>query len=531
MKKIYIAFLLFIAATTLGCYEDKGNYDYKDINELVISFGDKFNYTINFGEDLEIEPEFNFDIAENSPRYTYTWYVDGETRPEWNKRNFSWTVDKVIKNKYVSLEVADLQMGIVYMNQSSLNVIGIYENEYSWMILSDVDGKSRLSYFSCLEYDEDKGIFKDVKFYDDVYTSVNGEELGSGPIAIQEHFRQQENWQDEIIGNVCIFQESGAVDLNGESFEKEIALAEAFDGGKYPDGAVIYPGTFMDRVDIVSDQKGRLYSRFKVSSIVYNSEYFLQTPLCYGDEKDPVEQCQVARGFYRANRTGYAFIYDGKNKRMLYTVNSGYSDELAGAGKLVALPACGENDKIDEIVPLNNMVGYELIKMKMFGFGYPNYGYFLLLREESTSKIFLQIVKVTGSNGRPKIVEMKLHELKGLPGIPTVTGFSSDRPEYAFFAVDKSVYLLDLNNIGDPVTLYKSFNFKITAMDAESHSNRHMAVGLENGEFYVLLIEGAKNLAEDKRVIYPVEKGAYPDDKKVGRIVDIQYKQLDHWNY
>ena len=56
-----------------------------------------------------------------------------------------------------------------------------------------------------------------------------------------------------------------------------------------------------------------------------------------------------------------------------------------------------------------------------------------------------------------------------------------------------------------------------------------MAVGLENGEFYILFIREAKNVAEEKKVLYP--KGAYPADQRVGRIVDIQYKQLDHWNY
>lgn len=90
---------------------------------------------------------------------------------------------------------------------------------------------------------------------------------------------------------------------------------------------------------------------------------------------------------------------------------------------------------------------------------------------------------------------------------------------------------MDLNNIGDPVEPYKSFNAKITAMNAESPSNAHMAVGLENGEFYILQIWNAKNTPEEKRIIYPVGEGAYPADNKVGRIVDIQYKQLDHWNY
>lgn len=530
MKNIYIILSLISVLLLSGCYEDKGNYKYKDINELDVSF-EKFYYSVTFGEELKIEPIINLDITEESPRYSFTWYVNGETRPGWNKRNFSWVADKVIKNGKVVLEITDLETQVSYMNRLSIDITGIYENSYSWIILSDVDGKSQLSYFSCLEYDSDKHQFNTTRFYNDVYTSVNGSELGSGPVAIQVHFRQNVSWDEEIIGNVCVFQESGAVDLNGESFEKELDMIEAFDGGQYPAGAIIYPGTFMDRVDVLSDQHGRLYSRFKAVPTVYNSEYFLQTPLHFEDESEPLEQCQVARGFYRANRTGYAFVYDGKNKRMLYVVNSDYWDEIAGAGKLTALPACGEDDDINEIVPLTDMSGYEMIRMSMFGYGYPDYGFFLLLREESTDKVFLQIVKVTGSSGRPKIVELKLHELKGLPGVPTAVAFPLDRPEYAFFGVGKDLFYLDLKNPGDPVAPYKSFSSEIAVMNAESNYNKHLAVGLDNGEFYVLYVENAKNTAADKRVIYPVGEVAYPADKKVGRIVDIQYKQLDHWNY
>ena len=89
------------------------------------------------------------------------------------------------------------------------------------------------------------------------------------------------------------------------------------------------------------------------------------------------------------------------------------------------------------------------------------------------------------------------------------------------------------NNITKPVTLYKSFDANVVAMNAESetYSCAHMAVGLENGEFYILMIYGAKNLSEEEKVIYPKHGAAYPAEERMGRIVDIKYKQLDHWNY
>ncbi len=116
-----------------------------------------------------------------------------------------------------------------------------------------------------------------MKFYDDVYVMANDGKLGTGPIALQEHFRAQVDYET-IIGNVCVFQESGAVDLSGESFEKQIDMVESFDGGVYPAGAIIYPGTFMDRVDVLADQKGRLYSRFRAVATVYNSSISCRPP-------------------------------------------------------------------------------------------------------------------------------------------------------------------------------------------------------------------------------------------------------------
>ena len=530
MKKIYIAFLLFTMVTLSACYDDKGNYDYKDINELEIIL-DEDIYEVTLGEELKIEPKFNIEIDESSTRYTYEWFVNDKTRPEWNQRNFSWEVDTLIKRGNISLEVTDHKYGVKYMNSNALAVSGVYESDLSWIILSDVGGKSQLSYFSCLEYDEDTEEFKSVKFSNDVYSMVNDGELGTGPISMQVHFREGVDWNDEIIGNVCVFQESGAVDFSGESFAKEIDMKDAFDGGIYPEGVtVVYPGTFMDMIDVLMDQKGRLYSRLKASSEVYNSEYFLHMPLCFDKETEPLEQCQVARGFYRANRTGYALIYDGKNKRMLYINNPDSWDGIVGAGRLTALPACGENDKIEEIVPLNNMAGYELLRMIMYGAGYPNYGFFLVLREESTNKVFVQLVIMTGANGDPRIVEIKKYEVTGLPGIPTHVTLTLSSPEYAFFSVGKDVYYFDLNNPKSAVKHYQNFNAEITAMSAETEYADHLAVGLENGEFYILNVGNAKNRPADKRILYPTES-VYPADRKVGRIVDIQYKQLDHWNY
>ena len=535
MKNIY-CILLFTAFILNACYDDKGNYNYKDINEIEISFEDDAFYTKTFGEVLELNPILNFDLSQEGDRYTYLWKLNDETREGWDQPTLKWEIDEVVDRGKISLEITDHKYGVSYLGYATLSVVGIYENARSWMILSEVGGKSQLSYFNMLEYDSEVDTIISSRITLDVYGMSNdGAELGSGPIALQEHFREGVDWNENIVGNVCVFQESGAVDLSGVDFTKEIDMAEAFDGGTYPAGVILGPGTFMDWVDIVTDQEGRLYSRLKSVSTVYNTDYFLHIPLSCTGETEPLRNCTVIPGYYRSNRTGYNFVYDGENKRLLYVTNGGtnWESDLQGAGRVTALPACGENDDIDKIIPLNDMKGYELLKATMFGFGYPNYGVALLLKEEATGKIFLQRVKITGSNAKPRILEIFKDEVIGLPGIPTVSALPLNGPEYMFFAVDKNVYCLDLNNITKPVTLYKSFDANVVAMNAESetYSCAHMAVGLENGEFYILMIYGAKNLSEEEKVIYPKHGAAYPAEERMGRIVDIKYKQLNHWNY
>lgn len=550
MRKINILFWIVASVMATGCYKDLGNYDYKDIDRLEIKF-ETTKYYLTEGDELEVNPIYPEIVEQHPEYYEFSWNLDGETRPEWNTRNFKWTSDRLLDFVRLTVEVKDKRTDVVYMNYVNVSVNGIYTNEYSWMILSDAGGKSKLSFLSVtslIDQDsEDQPEGSDQYYYDGVHfiTDVFDGELGTGPIAIQEHWREAIDWNETVIGNVCIFQESGAVDLEGSSFTKEIDMKDAFAGGQYPSAnTILYPGSFIQNVDVVSDQDGRLYSRLKVSDKAYNSEYFLSTPMKVNGEDEALEDCIVCRGYYASNRIGVQAIYDRKNKRMLYLKDGDYGDAI-GASMIIPVtsPVSTEPDPEDpdggivvaasesDFVPLEDHSGYELLYISQSAAASEGwstcYSFNEILRHETDNKIYFQRFVTLKEN----VSYIEKTEICGLPAIPSVIAFPmyNAEPEYAFFAVGKQLYIVDFVN-KSAVELYYEFDSNISAMDFGSKSNRHLAVGLEDGSFFVLGAI-AQNIKDEHKLIYPRTAEDKAVAKTGGKIVDIKYKNNSMWNY
>ena len=539
MKRINIAILVAAAAIASGCYKDTGNYDYKDIQRVTIEFEkEKNHFNITQGDVLEINPIYPDFVKNNPENYEFKWSLDGETQPGWDTMNFKSPINKITERSSLVIEVKDKRTDVVYMNEVTLKVLGVYTNYYSWMILSDDAGKSKLSFLSVSDLldpeSEEQPKGSDQYYYDGqrFISNVFDGDLGSGPIALQEHWRDGIDWSETVVGNVCVFQKSGAVDLEGTGFTKEIDMSQAFVGEKYPsENTVLYPGSFIGYVDVVCDQDGKLYSRLKLTSTAYNSEYFLPTPLKATGEDEVLENCRVCRGFYASNRLGYQVVYDGKNKRMLYFQDGSGDYDSPAEGASGVLPIILDRKWYsEEYVNLEYMEGYDLLHISQSaatGEGWSSYyGFFMVLKEEQTGKLYLQQFVVTKKYGAdmPEITGMYKKEITGLPAAPSICAFPTYNPtEYAFFAIGQDLYMVDIVNMS-PAQLYYHFDSNITAMDYGSDSNIHLAVGLEDGSFFVLGANKAKNIKDEHKLVYQAPE-------KVGKIVDIKYKNNSMWNY
>lgn len=537
MRKINILFLMVLFVMAAGCYKDMGNYDYKDIQRVEIGFEKPGPFYLIIGDELEVIPTYPEFVEKNPENYEFSWILNDETRPEWNTKNFKWTSDKLLDFVRLAIEVKDKRTDVVYMNYVNVTVNGVYTNDDSWMILSDVDGKSKISFLSVASVMDDESedypegseqyYYESARFVPDVFIG----ELGTGPIAIQEHWREGVDYSETVIGNVCIFQESGAVDLEGTGFTKEIDMKDSFVGGQYPaENTVLYPGTFMDYADVVSDQDGKLYSRLKLTPEAYHSEYFLSTPLKVSGEDEVLENCTVCSGFYKSNRFGYQVLYDGKNKRIL-SMQDGSGDYYApaeGAARIAPVVIDPELS-LNNVVSLDDHSGYDLLHLSQYQGGSEGssflYGFFEVLKSEEDSKLYLQRFVYKKSWGKsPFVSSIKKQEILGLPAEPSVLAFPIySIQEYAFFAIGNTLYVLDLENM-TAVEEYYKFDSNITAMDYGSGYNVHLAVGLEDGSFFVLGAVGAKNIKDEHKLVYPRTDEEKAAAKTGGKIVDIKFK-------
>ena len=58
-----------------GCYDDKGSYDYQDINELIIDLPTIVSVRLDKKEavSVKIEPKLSQTLEESEARLTYMW--------------------------------------------------------------------------------------------------------------------------------------------------------------------------------------------------------------------------------------------------------------------------------------------------------------------------------------------------------------------------------------------------------------------------------------------------------------------------
>lgn len=156
MKNIY--YLLFVIAfIATACYEDLGNYDYHEINEIVIKGlpeEEVLKYRLSDTLQVEAIVEGNLDEGDMS-RYYYTWKAvskdasGGSQSASYilgNEAKLNYFVQLPDNSYEVYCYVKDTLTRVTWHATFDLKVTSVLND--GWLILSDLDGYARLDMIS-----------------------------------------------------------------------------------------------------------------------------------------------------------------------------------------------------------------------------------------------------------------------------------------------------------------------------------------------------------------------------------------------
>lgn len=539
MKIIYITFLFLVTFNFICCYDDKGNYEYKQINDIEISFPD-YNFEQVIGETFKLYPKFTYKYKDTANlNLSYKWAI-GE-RVIGENRQLVWQVD-TNEQVEIALYVTNIDDNMVYMGSTIVRPTSIYTWYNSYLVLSEKNGKSILSF---VRYDEKENASGETIYdefdrpvlvnqvYEDIYYNENKDELGSKPLFIQEHIAKI--FPSE--GHVIVFQEGGqgSVDLDGTSMKKDILLVESFSKGSYP--ADFHPtnAEMMTYTHLIENHDGKIYSKIKESYKLFQSGYYIHTPLMFENKEI---RAHIINSVL-ANDKPYTLLHsigttENPENRLLLVHDLQYSfTDVNVSGKVVALPEPTKGWP-ENFRPLTDLGNCQVINISQYNTGNtkkPGYTMFLknsdgsyqyqafeLEREYSGEKLSYPKKTIAGKEQEmlisfPITSPIPLEEC-------VFCNIASRQNEYIFIAYGKDIYFLDRTSPENGIRHYYTCKANVVDMDGREHYGEQLFVGLDNGGVLLLNSNNAKNITTNAEK-FRWESGPEVD---LGKIVDVTLK-------
>ena len=164
MKNIIGLFILLALSLCLGCYDDKGNYDYHDFNEISIGrrgFDSAYLLT-SYVDTLRIFPELRFKLEDNK-HLTYEWVarsngISFTEYPIGNERDLEYPVSLPSETYTLFFKVKDTLNTMEYWSATAFQVQDLLTS--GWVILGEnSNGEVQMD---MITYSVDTIVLKDI---------------------------------------------------------------------------------------------------------------------------------------------------------------------------------------------------------------------------------------------------------------------------------------------------------------------------------------------------------------------------------
>lgn len=508
INKVIISLLsLFLM---FSCYEDKGNYDYKDLNEIEIS-GLKLSYNLNVGDTLKLDPKLSFSL-DSSASYTCEWKLNMDKVLSSNKELFYIIPGSSSSSENLLFTITDDDTGYTTQYEMNLSISQLFAN--GWVVLSEKDGRSSLDFIKEVWVEDDEGNDKMVfKEYFDTYKTFENEDLGSQPMYIRPHWREYTT--DGEIGHVLVVQKGGqaCVDLFGENLTKSLETVKEFT--QIPDDFDPKDVLYADKFSYILNSDGKIFSRKNYSKVAFYSGYFSNYPMGF-EYNGEFTELNVDRFVHGVDYQGskLVLVYEKENKRFL-----ALSENISfwGPDKSGEVLTIESDDYSGDFIPLHNTGDNELFFSH--GYGVSAYGGQGLYNIFKTSEgkyveqqftlrydVYGSLTVVIDSKKQRNFPDGYLDE-NSIVDVPD--GGKGRGTTNVFISKGNTIYFYSRLTDGEiSLTEYYTFDSDIVAMEDQHWQNKILCVGLANGEVYFMDITTEALANKKEKLMHKVSKAS-----------------------
>ena len=507
--KILLTVMSLLAITS--CYEDKGNYDYREMNDIEISVETESSFYA-LGDKVISKPELVFTLGKENSDLSYEWTFDGHVIGD--TKDLEWIADTIASTKELRLAVLDNNTGVTYFGSTYISVSSAYASN-GWVVLSEKEGNSTLSF---LREQTEEGILKPVVTRD-IYSMINGVPMGTQPVSMYPHWTERWDGEDKTSW-LWVAQKGGqgAIDISGSSYKQEGILSQMFLSKSYPEGFVSVGVIDMQFLTMAIGEEGKI--KVDGSMIAY-------APF---DEHGGMV-------LYDKNSAQYLHIADYKNWQ-------GYNY----SGKVLPLKV-EEYEYGPSDARLDNMKDYSVYFVGASLVDWGDISYMSIIKDKA-GKFYMQKFKVEAYGGGSSVTKVgasfiSQSEIKGLDAVIDGTSKNcfylcrnQDKAPYLFISKGETLYFYYTD--GNKLYTCAQFDSPIASIDAECFNNKYIIVGLESGDVFILKGEDdnsdytlKKYVIQQNKVIQVTDaenKFVLFHEKDFGKIIQVRYKWKESWN-
>jgi hypothetical protein len=488
MKHIKILGFTLCVVMLMGCFKDKGNYDYAELNAptwLFNNLSTPIYITTYAGDTARAKVPFQFekDSVKMLANSRFEWKFNDVLLSE--ERDFNMPTDQLIAKLNLSFSepsgssgsfsIIDKTTGVKHMVRTWVTIRPkFYQGD--WAILSESAGNSKLSFYKKKTRTGLGGVTTTTyTLSDNLYETVNGSKLLGAPRKLRY---SQARDISAPVGATSVITDQSAYVVNNENFKLVSEYKNEFLDGTPPNFKV--SNIFHSRLlAYLATDDGKLYRRVLTPNWLGGK--FLTQPYVIDNKGYKITDFGFGK---TAQTSAISPAYDELNRRVVMI-------QMVEPYRI--LPVTLISGTVNPTPVWEMPEGTEVLYLGASSHkDYPQYsaGLFTMVYNDKNGNTFLSDFVVNWADAR--VLENPAANKIPFPGgnLPKGTKFlgtaDTYRKDYLFYT--KGNELRYVNRINDSSNSYMTFTSNITDVKYAAYNinYKQISLGFENGDFFMV---------------------------------------------